>query len=346
MRLIICLILFIPSILLAQGISESSNQPYEAIGERGRPIYDRPSAYDQSKSDQINTNTGNKIKGSYSPGRDPIDKQLRESAFNLSNKAGRLKEKARYYQRLGWATAGGGGYFFWKARQYRKEASKTKKAARELLEHANKINDIDDGSYDDIFSEDSTWIDASTDIPSNIEIPPTLITENGKISDEDFLNYLKDEHGIDIQDDGEDVTLTENGVLYDSDNPPVLSEEAYALLSDKDKKFINQGVSEEEGKESKVAKQQIVTPAKTMKAATPDEKNKLYRAFLAKQKNQKPRRPAATAAGKVVLYNGEPIGHKFDNLFDMIHRAYEKATDEGLFYPPNTRLNPDGTPRK
>lgn len=56
--------------------------------------------------------------------------------------------------------------------------------------------------------------------------------------------------------------------------------------------------------------------------------------------------PSAVAAGKVSTYNGGPIGHKMDNIFDMIHRAYDKYTEMGYFYPPGTRLGPDGLPAR
>lgn len=69
--------------------------------------------------------------------------------------------------------------------------------------------------------------------------------------------------------------------------------------------------------------------------------------LLAQMRNKnrgKQRMPSATAAGKVSTYNGGPIGHRMDNLFDMIHRAYDKYTEMGYFYPPGTRLGPDGLP--
>ena len=69
--------------------------------------------------------------------------------------------------------------------------------------------------------------------------------------------------------------------------------------------------------------------------------------LLAQMRNKnrrKQRNPSATAAGKVSTYNGGPIGHRMDNLFDMIHRAYDKYTEMGYFYPPGTRLGPDGLP--
>ena len=69
--------------------------------------------------------------------------------------------------------------------------------------------------------------------------------------------------------------------------------------------------------------------------------------LLAQMRNKnrrKQRTPSATAAGKVSTYNGGPIGHRMDNLFEMIHRAYDKYTEMGYFYPPGTRLGPDGLP--
>lgn len=64
-----------------------------------------------------------------------------------------------------------------------------------------------------------------------------------------------------------------------------------------------------------------------------------------RNRNRKGKRnPSSVAAGKVSNYNGGPIGHKMDNLFDMIHRAYDKYTEMGYFYPPGTRLGPDGLP--
>lgn len=354
MKLFVILLLLWPSLLLAKGINEGNYSvpmvPAVPEEERVDPIHDRPSA----NSNPVKINDG---KSSYSIGTridktnrqgEAIDVQLRDSAIDLSKKSVKLKEKARYYQKLGWATisaGGSGAYFFWKARNYRKESSKTKKIAKELFDQADKINDVADDKFNAYFPEGSDGMDPNTDVPNSVEVPDSLIGDNGKISDKDFLAHIKNAHGVFIDENPDGVTITENGVVYDANNQPKLTPQVLAMLSEEDKKLIGQGIAEQKSQEQKVA-ETAKTPVSTPQVKGTNKQEQLYRDFLAKQKKSKElRKPAATAAGKVVLYNGEPIGHKYDNLFDMIHRAYEKATEEGLFYPPNTRLNPDGTPR-
>lgn len=343
----IYLILLFPLIGHAQGISEAAPfTPHEASGEKGNPIYDRPSPYDSSNAKNLETNTGVNLKEANRQGK-AIDVELRNTAFDLARKSGKLREKASYYQKLGWALIGAGGsgaYFFWKARQFRKDARSTKQVAKNLFDKADQINDVDDDEFNALLPEDSNYIDPNTDIPDNVDYPDALVGDNGKISDKDFQEYLENEYGIKVEENGDEVIVTENGVQYDSSNEPQLTPQALALLSEEDQRRLSRGISEEEGEESKVTQQTQMARPQTVSEKS-NRQDEIYRAYLAKQKNSKPRKPTATAAGKVVLYNGEPIGHKYDNLFDMIHRAYEKATDEGLFYPPNTRLNPDGTPR-
>lgn len=301
--------------------------------------YDRPGSSSSESSGIAGTNRTDQA----------IDKRLYESAINMHNSASKLDKKASRYRMIGYAllpASGAGYYWLRKSRKYKKEARKMRSAANQLIGTSAEINDA--GGKVDIDgeqAENSDWMNVN-DLPDNAqsEIPSDIVDNEGNFSENDFLDYLEKEEGVSVEEDADDLVVTHNGETIDKSDEMALTTQAMSNLTEEQKRAIlslNEQDSEQKKFEEKPGKMSIAQPQ-----SKPVNQNQLFQQFVNNEnRKRQQRRPTATAKGKVVLYNGEPIGHKFDNLFEMIHRAYDKATEDGLFYPPNTRLNPDGTPR-